>query len=220
MSLPQEVYRDDGKFYTIGTESLPSAGQLCDLLTGGDPFAGVPLASLLKAQLEGIGAHTILMQIALDKMQDNQLFPNSFPSLPPDYPDTADAWIGAMSRSATDLIEFFHKHDVEPIAVEHISVCKTIGFAGKPDLRCALVYRRGGCRAIVDLKRVKAVRREHHIKLNAYGMTDGHKADRLFILHLFPQGGFELLPVKRDPAVQAALACAAGVIRFQQRGAT
>jgi len=218
MTLPQEVYREDGKFYTLGSETLPSVGGLCDLLTGGDPFAGVPLASLQKATLEGIGAHQILMQLALDKMAGKELTEEGWPSMPPDYPDTTNVWMEAMERSTRDLIEFFEKHDVEPVGVEQIAVCETIGFAGKPDLLAHLKYRLASSEAVVDLKRVKAVRREHHLKLQAYGMTDSHKRHRLFILHLFPLGGFDLIPVKRDPAVQAALACAAGVLRFQIKG--
>lgn len=210
-------YADGTKWYRDAmNRRWPSAGTVVNLLVP-DPWAGVPLESLQRAQLEGIGAHTLLHQMAVAQMGAEPVEAVELPPVPLDYPGTPDEWQQVMHQARQSLAQFFGLGRVEVIATEEPLLNARLGFAGTPDLLCRLTIRRSRRTAIVDLKRVTTVTQAHRLKLTAYSLLPGCDHARPCILHLRPTGEWALIEVPSQPRDVAALAAAAVVVRWRLR---
>ena len=212
MSLTAD-YSTGRKLYRHAEKRLPSVSMIVSELTG-ERFEGVPLDSLLKACLEGTGAHRLACNIAL--LRAGHLSAVDVLPLPDDYPAPAEEWFQAMGRAEKDIHECFNRHQIEPIAVEQRSICTAYNFAGQPDMMAELTWKGKRVRAVIDYKRVQALSIGNYLQVCAYRMLDAYISCRKgFILWLKKEGGWKLVPVEYNPHNTAALLGTAVVLNWR-----
>jgi hypothetical protein len=209
----RKFYRiDDEQRLNVAPRIVPSASMVIGALTN-ETFDRVPFETLLRAELEGIGAHTVSSNVAL--LLSGTADSVTIPRPPSEYPGTPDEWTTAMDETLVDAETFFRDKEVEPIAIEQPALSR-YGFAGTPDLKCWIKWRRRRVMAVIDYKRVAQISSGHYLKLQSYRMLDGFDDCRLSLILWFKKGGgHQALEVKNEPSDHAAIASQAGVYRWQ-----
>lgn len=99
---------------------------------------------------------------------------------------------------ARGVMAFWHVHEPEPLQYEQVVVSPTHGVAGRFDLRCRI----GGQTWLIDAKTSGYISNKHHAQIAGYDLLAVEagfgQADRLAVLQVDADGGYELVPVAAD----------------------